>query len=91
MIKQTFSGNENSISISQKRIIQYLIDYKASSYYLVHNHPSGNPFPSKADLTMTNNVELLALSLGFVLEDHLIFGLETYYSIKRKIEVPYLK
>lgn len=91
MIRQTFSGNENSISVSQKRIIQYLIDNKASSYYLVHNHPSGNPIPSGADLTMTNNVELLALSLGFVLEDHLIFGQDSYYSIKGKIELPYLK
>ena len=90
-IKEVASGSEKSLALSQKKIIQYLIDFSATSYYLVHNHPSGSCVPSCSDKTTTSNVELVSMSLGFILEDHLIFGKNTYYSLKNNLELPYYR
>ena len=41
---------------------------------MIHNHPSGDPTPSEADISMTNRIRDAAEALGLVLHDHLIVG-----------------
>jgi DNA repair protein RadC len=41
---------------------------------LVHNHPSGDPTPSEADIAMTRQVQIAADALGLTLHDHLVIG-----------------
>jgi DNA repair protein RadC len=41
---------------------------------LVHNHPSGDPTPSRADISMTREVEQAAATLGITVHDHLVIG-----------------
>ncbi|MBQ2493643.1 MAG: hypothetical protein II520_00220 [Bacilli bacterium] len=51
-----------------------------SRFILVHNHPSGNPDPSEADIRLTWELYSMASSLGLMLVDHVIVGEEGYYS-----------
>ena len=47
---------------------------------LAHNHPSGNLKPSQEDMTITKKVKEAAKLLDMVIQDHLIFGDQTYFS-----------
>ena len=49
---------------------------------MVHNHPSGDPTPSKADIKMTKEVRDAGAKLGIVLHDHLIMTRAGYASLK---------
>ena len=48
---------------------------------LVHNHPSGDPTPSKADIQVTQDIKKAAAPLGVVLHDHVIIGRNRYSSL----------
>ena len=49
---------------------------------LVHNHPSGDPTPSKADITVTQDIKKAAAPLGVVLHDHVIIGRNSHTSLR---------
>jgi DNA repair protein RadC len=49
---------------------------------LVHNHPSGDPTPSKADITVTQDIKKAAPPLGVVLHDHVIIGRNGHTSLR---------
>lgn len=53
-----------------------------TSSVLVHNHPSGDPSPSKDDIAMTREVAAAADKLGITLHDHLIIGRKGHASLK---------
>ena len=50
---------------------------------LVHNHPSGDPTPSRADIEMTRQVVVAAQALGLAVHDHLVVGREGVASFKQ--------
>jgi len=54
--------------------VRRALELNASALILVHNHPSGDPTPSEADIAMTGQVQDAAQVLGIVLHDHLIIG-----------------
>jgi proteasome lid subunit RPN8/RPN11 len=56
--------------------------YDGPSNYLVHNHPSGDPTPSRADIQMTQAIIEVARSLGIAVHDHLIVGKDGHASLK---------
>jgi DNA repair protein RadC len=88
-IKEIFSGSENCISFSSKVVLSYLIKYNSSYFYLVHNHPNGNPNPSNSDLITTDSLELVGLTINAYLIDHFIIGKDSYYSYRRKEVINY--
>jgi len=49
---------------------------------LVHNHPSGDPAPSHADIVMTNAIVDVAKPLGIAVHDHIVVGKEGHASFK---------
>jgi DNA repair protein RadC len=49
---------------------------------VVHNHPSGDPTPSRADIAMTRAIIEVALPLGIAVHDHIIVGKEGHASLK---------
>jgi DNA repair protein RadC len=49
---------------------------------LVHNHPSGDPTPSKADIEMTREIQKAAALLGVTVHDHLVIGAAGHASFK---------
>lgn len=61
------------------------IKMKAPKIILVHNHPSGDPTPSKQDIEFTNMVYEIASTLDIQLLDHLVIGNKKYTSIFSKM------
>ena len=74
------SGGMESTVIDCKAVIRKAIEKKASGVILVHNHPSGNAFPSQADLNQTRVLTKALETCELSLLDHVINGRDGYYS-----------
>jgi len=77
-------GTVNSSLLSPREIFIEALRYKAVHIILVHNHPSGDPNPSNADLQITKRIEEVGSLLGIKLMDHVIIGDNKYISLKKK-------
>jgi DNA repair protein RadC len=58
------------------------LELSASAIILVHNHPSGDPTPSRADIQMTSQIAEIAKPLGIALHDHIIVGRDGHASFR---------
>ncbi|MDB5665541.1 DNA repair protein RadC [Cypionkella sp.] len=67
-------GTVDHVPVYPREVVKRGLELNASALILVHNHPSGDPTPSQADITMTLQVQEAALVLGITLHDHLIIG-----------------
>ena len=76
------SGTVNSSIVSIRDIFINALNYKASGIILLHNHPSGDPTPSKQDFSITINVKEAGILMNIPLFDHIIVGDMNYYSFK---------
>ena len=67
-------GTVDHVPVYPREIAKRALELNASALILVHNHPSGDPTPSQADIDMTARVEAACAALGMTLHDHLIIG-----------------
>lgn len=67
-------GTVDHVPVYPREVVKRALELNASALILVHNHPSGDPTPSEADISMTRQVETAADALGIALHDHLIIG-----------------
>lgn len=67
-------GTVDHVPVYPREVVKRALELNASALILVHNHPSGDPTPSEADISMTGQVQDAAQVLGIVLHDHLIIG-----------------
>ncbi len=67
-------GTVDHVPVYPREIVKRALLLNASALILVHNHPSGDPTPSQADIQMTREVVLAAEALGIALHDHVIIG-----------------
>ena len=67
-------GTVDHVPVYPREVVKRALELNAASIILVHNHPSGDPTPSQADITMTHQIEAAAKSLSIELHDHLIIG-----------------
>ncbi|MEM9854866.1 MAG: DNA repair protein RadC [Pseudomonadota bacterium] len=67
-------GTVNHVPVYPREVIKRALELDANALILVHNHPSGDPAPSEADLAMTSQIEIAAQAMGLVLHDHIIVG-----------------
>jgi DNA repair protein RadC len=67
-------GTVDHVPVYPREIVKRALELNASALILVHNHPSGDPTASDADLAMTRQVVDACHALGLVLHDHLIIG-----------------
>lgn len=67
-------GTVDHVPVYPREVAKRALDLNASALILVHNHPSGDPSPSQADITMTRRIEAALDALGITLHDHLIIG-----------------
>ena len=81
-IKNVAKGGNNFVSIGMKNILYEAVKVNAPKIILVHNHPTGDPTPSKKDYEITKKLEDAAKILGIELIDHIIIGNREYTSIK---------
>ena len=65
---------DGTAAIDAGAIFREALKVGAEEIIVAHNHPSGNPTPSKADITVTAELKELAERLGVVFLDHIIFG-----------------
>ena len=73
-------GNSESVVIESKQIVRMVLENGGSALILAHNHPSGNAYPSEADIKMTQNLSNACGIFNISLLDHLIVCDGEYYS-----------
>ena len=72
--EQQGAGTVDHTPVYPREVVRRALELEASSIILVHNHPSGDPTPSRADISMTREVEQAAAALGITVHDHLVIG-----------------
>ena len=77
-------GTVNASLISPREIFLKAFEYHAVHVILVHNHPSGNPLPSRQDIEVTRKIVEGGRLLGIELADHIIIGDKKYFSFKEQ-------
>ena len=77
-------GTVNHTPVYPREVVKRALEIGATALILVHNHPSGDPTPSRADIEMTREVKAAAGVLGIVLHDHLIIGNGRQLSFRRE-------
>ncbi|UPY35164.1 DNA repair protein RadC [Sediminicoccus sp. KRV36] len=77
-------GTVNHTPVYPREVVKRAIELHATALILVHNHPSGDPTPSRSDIEMTQQVKAAAGVLDIVLHDHLILGNGTHTSFRRE-------
>ncbi len=83
--KQTiFIGSLNSSIVHPREVFKEAFRRSAASIICVHNHPSGDPTPSREDIDVTKRLQECGLIIGIELLDHLIIGDRKYISLKEK-------
>lgn len=77
-------GTLNASIVHPRELFRQAINFSAASIILVHNHPSGDPSPSKEDIELTNHMNAAGKLLGINVIDHVIIGDKRYVSLKEK-------
>ena len=75
-------GTIDHTPVYPREVVKRALDLGASALILVHNHPSGDPTPSKADIAVTQDIKKAAAPLGVVLHDHVIIGRNCHASLR---------
>ncbi len=75
-------GTVDHTPVYPREVLRRALELSASSVILVHNHPSGDPTPSKDDIEMTKSIANAARSMNIKLHDHLIIASGGHYSFK---------
>ncbi len=81
---QLSDGTLDEAAIHPREVVKKALDLGASALILVHNHPSGSPEPSRADVQITNKIAEAGRLLGITVHDHVIIGKEGHVSLKAK-------
>jgi DNA repair protein RadC len=83
--KQTvFIGSLNASIVHPREVFKEALKRSAASIICIHNHPSGDPSPSREDIEVTKRLTECGKMLGIELLDHLIIGEQKYVSLKEK-------
>lgn len=75
-------GSIDQAAVHVREVIRRAIDLNSSALILVHNHPSGDPSPSSADIDVTRNIAEAGRRLGITVHDHLIIGARGHVSLR---------
>jgi len=79
-VQQT--GTVDHTPVYPREVLKRALELSATALILVHNHPSGDPTPSQADIQMTQAIIDIARPLGIALHDHIIVGKDGHASLK---------
>lgn len=83
-IKVVSIGTLNSSLVHPREVFKAAILANSASIIVVHNHPSGDPTPSKEDINITVRLKEAGKIIGVDIIDHIIIGDDTYVSLKEK-------
>ena len=77
-------GSLDEAAIHPREVVKKALDLGSAAMIMVHNHPSGSPEPSRADIALTNRIAEAGRLLGIALHDHVIIGKEGHASFRAK-------
>lgn len=75
-------GSINQVEVDAREIVKTALNFGAVAFILVHNHPSGDSAPSKADIELTRSLSYICSNLNITLYDHIIIGQNGITSFK---------
>jgi len=75
-------GTVDHTPVYVREVVKRALELSATAIVLVHNHPSGDPTPSRADIDMTKQIVAAAKPLGVVVHDHIIVGKQGHASFR---------
>ena len=75
-------GTVDHTPVYPREVVKRALELSATALILVHNHPSGDPTPSRADIQMTRQIVEVARPLGIEVHDHIIVGKAGHASLK---------
>jgi DNA repair protein RadC len=76
------SGTVDHTPVYPREVVKRALELSATALVLVHNHPSGDPSPSRADIEMTQQIIAVARPLGIEVHDHIIVGKDGHASLR---------
>ncbi|MFQ9616714.1 MAG: JAB domain-containing protein, partial [Clostridium butyricum] len=82
--KDVFIGSLNNSIVHPREIFKRAITSHSASVIICHNHPSGDPTPSREDINITLRIKECGKIIGIPLIDHIIIGNNTFVSLKEK-------
>ena len=74
----------NHTPVYPREVVKRALELQSTALILVHNHPSGDPTPSRADIEMTREIIAAATVFGIAVHDHLIIGNGRHLSFRRE-------
>ena len=80
--EQQQRGTIDHTPVYTREVVKRALELGASALILVHNHPSGDPTPSKADIAVTKDIVSAAKPLGVIIHDHVIIGRGRHTSLR---------
>jgi DNA repair protein RadC len=81
-------GTVNHTPVYPREVAKRALELHATALILVHNHPSGDPTPSRDDIAMTEQIRTAAAALSIVLHDHIIVGNGRWLSFRKEGLLP---
>ncbi|HEX8484630.1 RadC family protein [Sphingomonas sp.] len=75
-------GTIDQAAVHVREVIRRALDFGSAAIILVHNHPSGDPSPSRADIDITRAIAEAGKRMGIALHDHLIMGTNGHVSLR---------
>jgi DNA repair protein RadC len=75
-------GSVDQVVIQTREVIRRAIDLGSAAIVIVHNHPSGDPKPSRADIALTRDIAEVGKKLGIHVHDHVIIGAQGHSSMR---------
>jgi DNA repair protein RadC len=75
-------GTVDHTPVYPREVVKRALELSATSIIMVHNHPSGDPTPSQADIQMTESIIDISSPLGISVHDHIIVGKNGHASLK---------
>jgi len=77
-------GSIDQAAVHVREVIRRAIDLGSASIILVHNHPSGDPSPSRADIDITRAIADAGRGLGIIVHDHIVIGAQGHVSLRSR-------
>ena len=77
-------GTVNQTAVYTREVVNAALKHQAQAVILLHNHPSVEVKPSRADINVTRDIEKALAVMGIALHDHLIIGRSGHVSLKSK-------
>jgi len=79
-VETLFEGTLTASSVYPREVVRAALNHRAAAVIFAHNHPSGDPEPSGADMDITRRLVMACMTMGITVHEHLVVGNGRYYS-----------